>query len=105
MTAQAAPRSDWAKPAFLALSCVGFVSSAHAATAIPANDTDATDAEHTVTVTGQRQEQSENIKLTKPVIDTPRSITVLGEQLIRDTGSQNLVDALRRALDAIESRV
>ena len=95
MTAQAAPRTDWAKPAFLALSCVGFVSSAHAAAETPANDTDSADAEHVVTVTGQRQEQSENIKLTKPVIDTPRSITVLGEQLIKDTGSQNLVDALR----------
>jgi len=95
MTAQLVVRSDWAKPAFLALSCVGFVSSAHAAAETAANDTDAADAEHIVTVTGQRQEQSDNIKLTKPVIDTPRSITVLGEQLIKDTGSQNLVDALR----------
>ena len=96
MTANAAPRADWARPAFLALSCVGFVSSAHAAINAPANDSDAADAEHeTVTVTGQRQEQSANVKLTKPVIDTPRSITVLGEQLIKDTGSQNLVDALR----------
>ena len=95
MTAQTAARSDWAKPAFLALSCVSFVSSAHAAAESAANDTDTADAEHTVTVTGQRQEQSDNIKLTKPVIDTPRSITVLGEQLIKDTGSQNLVDALR----------
>jgi len=95
MTANAA-RADWTKPAFLALSCVGFVSSAHAAVDAPANDSDAADAEHeTVTVTGQRQGQSDNVKLTKPVIDTPRSITVLGEDLIRDTGSQNLVDALR----------
>ena len=31
MTVSAASRSEWPKPAFLALSCVGFVSSAHAA--------------------------------------------------------------------------
>ena len=97
MTANAASRADWAKPAFLALSCVGFVSSAHATIDGAANDTadTAADAHETLTVTGQRQEQSDNVKLTKPVIDTPRSITVLGEQLIRDTGSQTLVDALR----------
>lgn len=97
MTA-AAPRADWAKPAFLALSCVGFVSSAHAAPDSAANDSADGAAEgltHEITVTGQRDEKSANVKLTKPVIDTPRSITVLGEQLIKDTGSQNLVDALR----------
>lgn len=98
MRSNAAPRADWPKPAFLALSCVGFVSSAHAATDSVANDLAdgaADAATHEITVTGQREDKSENVKLTKPVIDTPRSITVLGEQLIRDTGSQNLVDALR----------
>jgi len=98
MRTNAAPRPDWAKPAFLALSCVGFVSSAHAATDSAANDAAdsmADGAAHEITVTGQRDNKSDNVKLTKPVIDTPRSITVLGEQLIKDTGSQTLVDALR----------
>ena len=86
--------SDWSKPAFLALSCVGFVSSAQAA----ADATDAGDAdkasERDVVVTG-RNDGTANVKLTAPVIDTPRSITILPESLIKDTGSATLVDALR----------
>jgi catecholate siderophore receptor len=93
---RAAAKAEWSKPAFLALSCVGFVSSAHAATDA-ANDTDATDAAgvHDIVINGHAEDQSANVKLTKPVIDTPRSITVLPESLIKDTGSQTLVDALR----------
>lgn len=93
---RAATKAEWSKPAFLALSCVGFVSSAHAA-ADAANDTDATDAagQHDIIVNGHAEDQSVNVKLTKPVIDTPRSITLLPESLIKDTGSQTLVDALR----------
>ncbi|HMI19483.1 MAG TPA: TonB-dependent receptor [Sphingomonas sp.] len=93
---RAAARAEWPKPAFLALSCVGFVSSAYAATDGAANDTDAADAaEHDVVINGHNEDQSANVKLTKPVIDTPRSITLLPESLIKDTGSQTLVDALR----------
>jgi catecholate siderophore receptor len=92
----AAAKADWSKPAFLALSCVGFVSSAHAAADVAANDADAEDAAaHEVVINGHAVDQSANVKLTKPVIDTPRSITLLPESLIRDTGSQTLVDALR----------
>ncbi len=61
MTANAAPCSEWTKPAFLALSCVGFVSSVHAATEPAANDAGdgaADAAEHeTIIVNGQRQDQ------------------------------------------------
>ncbi|HWI86952.1 MAG TPA: TonB-dependent receptor [Sphingomonas sp.] len=84
--------SDWARPAFLALSCVGFVSSAHAASE-DALDSDA--SMHDVTIVGHAEEAPANIKLTARVIDTPRSITILPETLIRDTGSATLVDALR----------
>jgi catecholate siderophore receptor len=77
------------------LSCVGFVSSAQAALVDAANDSDAADASDVVTITGHGDAGSANVKLTKPVIDTPRSITVLPETLIKDTGSQSLVDALR----------
>jgi len=94
-------RPEWSKPAFLALSCVGFVSSAHATadvgTGATLGDPDAADAASgsDVVITGHGDKESANVKLTKPVIDTPRSITVLPENLIRDTGSQTLVDALR----------
>jgi len=98
MRTNAAPRAEWSRPAFLALSCVGFVSSAQAANGGAANDiADGVGgaAANEIIVTGQRETGSDNVKLTKPVIDTPRSITVLGEELIKDTGSQTLVDALR----------
>lgn len=89
---------DWSKPAFLALSCVGFLSSVHAAVpddaASVGADEAATKAESDVVVTGHA-DNTANIKLTAPVIDTPRSITVLPETLIKDTGSASLVDALR----------
>lgn len=90
--------TEWQKPAFLALSCVGFVSSAQAADDVllggPGGIETATAAADVI-VTGLQQDRSQNLKLTKPVIDTPRSITILPESLIRDTGSQTLVDALR----------
>jgi catecholate siderophore receptor len=97
MTPRAAVRQDWSKPAFLALSCVGFVSAAYAADDAPANDANAGDAADAsdVIINGHAEQKSGNVKLTKPVIDTPRSITILPETLIKDTGSQTLVDALR----------
>ena len=101
MTVSAASRSEWPKPAFLALSCVGFVSSAHAAAdvatggAVGEGGAAGVAVGNDVIITGHGEKESVNVKLTKPVIDTPRSITVLPENLIRDTGSQTLVDALR----------
>ena len=97
MARAAEPRpADWSKPAFLALSCVGFISPGHAATdAADAGGSDAAahDARDVI-VTGHHGD-SDNLKLTAPVINTPRSITILPETLIRDTGSASLVDALR----------
>jgi len=92
------PSSDLRKPGFLALSCVGFVSSAHAAEP-PATDREVELQGVAVTASaiddGYAQEPASNPKLTAPLIDTPRSIVVVPETLIRDTGSNSLVDALR----------
>ena len=88
--------SDWTKPAFLALSCVGFVSSANAAADVVSDASDADAAERPeIVVTGRHDDKPVNVKLTAPLIDTPRSITILPETLIKDTGSASLVDALR----------
>lgn len=52
------------------------------------------------TVTGEQQdayqtEKADSPKYTAPLIDTPRSITVIPQQLIKDTGATSLQDALR----------
>ncbi len=93
--------TQWKKPAFLALSCVGFVSSAHGAVADAGapgatGDAAAADADERpdITVTGRR-DNSANPKYTARLIDTPRSLTIIPEKLIKDTGSASLVDALR----------
>jgi catecholate siderophore receptor len=89
-------------PAFLALSCVGLL-------ATPAFAQDKPPAEQpqgprlggaTVTATaideeGFKAERIESPKAVAPLLDTPRSIVVLDKQLIQDTGSATLADALR----------
>ena len=53
------------------------------------------------TVTGEQTEQSyqtekaSSPKYTAPLIDTPRSITIIPQQLIKDTAATSLQDALR----------
>jgi len=81
-----------AKGAYLALGCVGFIASAPLCAAEPA----APDAEAaaTVTVTATRDDDR-NAKAVAPLLDTPRSIVVVDKQVIKDTGSATLVDALR----------
>ena len=89
-------------PAFLALSCVGLL-------ATPAFAQEAPAAEQpqgprlggaTVTATaiddeGYKAERIESPKAVAPLLDTPRSIIVVDKQIIKDTGSATLVDALR----------
>lgn len=86
--------TEWKKPAFLAMTCVGFVSSAQAVALDGGGD--AVDAAEgaDITVNGHRN-ASANPKYTARLIDTPRSVTIIPEQLIKDTGSASLVDALR----------
>ncbi len=80
-----------AQGAFLALGCVGFIASAPVSAAAPVPDDEAAS---TITVTGVRDEDR-GAKTVAPLLDTPRSIVVVDKQVIKDTGSATLVDALR----------
>jgi len=79
-------------PAFLALACVGFVASApvHAAD----NDPDPDDQDRII-VNGHRGGEQVGPKTVAPVINTPRSVVVLSREVIEQTGSTSLADALR----------
>lgn len=73
---------------------------AHAAEGKPSQDVLSLDAD---TVVGTQQqdpttynvEQSASKKYTAPLLDTPRSVTVVPQQVIKDTGALTLQDALR----------
>ena len=87
-----------ASPAFLALACVGFIASAPAYAGSdgpdgPAADNDDQDRGQIV-VTGQRQELV-GPKATAKLANTPRSVVVLPEEVIEQTGSASLAEALR----------
>ncbi|HKE48077.1 MAG TPA: TonB-dependent siderophore receptor [Rhodanobacteraceae bacterium] len=49
----------------------------------------------TVSVEGSDGAEPMSPKFTAPLLDTPRSVTVVPQQVIQDTGSTTLVDALR----------
>lgn len=99
LAAAARPRA--ATPAFLALGCVGaFVSGpAFGETATPpAGDPNATDANQVqshddILVTGDRERRGAK-DVAKP-IDTPRSVVVVPDRIIKETGATTLTDALR----------
>lgn len=96
-TSSTARRTPIAKPAFLALSCVGaFASStAYAADEPDTKATDATDEQSRdddVLVTGERERGPKDVA---PLINTPKSIVVLNKEVIEQTGSASLQDALR----------
>lgn len=85
-----------AKPAFLALAAVGFVATAPAH-ADPGKDEpagDSQDQRSDIIVTGQTTEL-QGPKATAPLVNTPRSIVVLPREVIEQTGSTTLADALR----------
>lgn len=95
-TISSARRAPIAKPAFLALSCVGaFASGAAFAADGPnpaaADDTNAQDRED-VLVTGQREMAPKQVATP---VNTPKSIVVLPKEVIEQTGSASLADALR----------
>ena len=92
MTNTISPRSN-ALPAFLALGCVGFIASDPAWAA----ENEAEQRRETIIVTGTRQsrEQLDTPKAVAPLLDTPRSIMVISADVIKETGSASLVDALR----------
>ncbi|MEZ0244901.1 MAG: TonB-dependent receptor [Sphingomonas sp.] len=85
-----------ATPAFLALACVGFIASAPAAHATDPDPVpeESDDQDGTIVVTGDRVEQA-GPKATAPLVNTPRSVVVLPAQVIEESGSSTLADALR----------
>lgn len=83
-----------AGPAFLALSCVGFLASAPAFAATPANDTGASadDSGEQIIVNGQRDRAPKEVAAP---LNTPKSIVEVSADVIEQTGSTTLADALR----------
>lgn len=81
---------------FLALSCVGFIATSPAMATELTDDaaTDAAKERDTIVVNGE-QVQTDTPKATAPLINTPRSIVVVDKQVIKETGSATLVEALR----------
>jgi catecholate siderophore receptor len=88
--------SDRKKPAFLALSCVGFIASG---LATPAFAQDATELEGaTVTDTAITEDvkvdRLESPKYNRPLLDIPQTITVLSSQTLQQQNLLSLRDAL-----------
>ena len=94
-----------ATPAFLAIACVGFVASApaqaadEAALALADVDAAAADAEADgggrIVVTGSAYEpKQESPKSTRPVLDTPQTVTVITAQTIEQQNALTLRDVL-----------
>jgi catecholate siderophore receptor len=82
-----------AKPAFLALACVGFLASAPAFAADGETPLDEQDRQEIV-VEGQLQAEVESPKATQPLLDTPQTVTVVSDQVIRKQNLLTLRDAL-----------
>lgn len=83
-----------AAPAFLALAAIGFVASAPAHAADPADPVEEQDRAD-VTVTGEkvRSEQA-SPKVTRPVRDTPQTVTILTNKVIEEQNLLTLRDVL-----------
>ncbi len=85
--------------AYLAVSCVGFVASAPAFASdgvdVGATDYDADADRPSIVVTGKYEQEVVSPKATATLLNTPRSIVVVDKQVIKDTASATLVDALR----------
>ncbi len=92
-----------ASPAFIALGCVGFIASAPAWGEAPSepDEQDATLLQGVVVTDTAVDDRSYKVdraaspKFTAPLLDTPRSIVVVPAQVIKDTGSATLAEALR----------
>lgn len=102
-------RDHTATTAFLALGCIGLLTAGGTAQAqeaqaqgAPAQDTPAPRVLGSVTVTdtaisegGYKADKAASPKYTAPLVDTPRAITVIPAQLLADTATASLTDALR----------
>ncbi|RZM05189.1 MAG: TonB-dependent receptor, partial [Sphingomonas sp.] len=86
---------------FLALSCIGFIATAPAMAAEPGGAAPVADpdpqqhAADDVIVTAERMRRDADPKDVAPLVDTPRSIVELPAEIIQQTGSVSLQDALR----------
>ena len=82
---------------FLALSCVGAFATApaYAAPTDPIGPDTDDQRRGDVVVTGDRERQAEDPKAVAPLVNTPRSIIELPAEVIQQTGSNSLEDALR----------
>lgn len=87
--------------AFLALSCVGFIASP--ALAQDAGDTAAGQPARlggvvvtdTVIESSYDRKESSSVKFTQPLLDTPKSVTVIPQEVISDRAFLSLTDVLR----------
>jgi catecholate siderophore receptor len=89
-------------PSFLALGCVGAFASfpAHAQTAPAAPNAQpdlggVTVTDTAITEGSYKTDRLDSPKYTAPLVDTPRSISVIPAQVIKDTASSTLAEALR----------
>jgi catecholate siderophore receptor len=82
-------------PAFLALSCIGFLSSPALA---DANNEPVmlaqSDVEQSIVVTGDRQPRLESPKQTSDLLDTPQTVTVVSAETLKQQNLLTLRDAL-----------
>ncbi|WP_298092240.1 TonB-dependent siderophore receptor [uncultured Sphingomonas sp.] len=93
MTAAVAARSSGA---FLALSCIGAFATAPAGADEVKPTAAAPDQDRPeIVVNGHRQRPDADPKQVAPLVDTPRSVMVLTSDVIQQTGSTTLQEALR----------
>jgi catecholate siderophore receptor len=88
------PSSPAAASSFLALACVGFVATAPAY-ADPDGTDHGSDDQDRIIVNGQHRAEQVGPKVVAPVVNTPRSVVILSKEVIEQTGSTSLADALR----------
>jgi catecholate siderophore receptor len=74
---------------FVALGCVGFIASAPA---LAADDLAPDDG---ILVTGEVEKEVSSPKATAPIVNTPRTISVISEETLQQSASFSLEDALR----------
>lgn len=88
---------------FLAMSCIGMLATSAPALAQAQNQRSAEQAQlggDTVTYEeldegSYKSDVAASPKFTAPLLDTPRSVTIIPQQLIQDTGSASLTEVLR----------
>ena len=87
--------------AFLALGCVGFIAApavaqgTEGANAAPARLGGMTVTDTAIEEQGYKIDKPESPKYTAPLVNTPKSVVILPAQVMKETGSTTLVEALR----------